>query len=207
MNILSIDLDWIMEPSIEAYNHITMEDRLGPARMWEKIMSIIPNINLDCDLSKFHNLYFLLLDKGKHLVFKDIYIGYDHHEIYNFLLNSTDITTDTPLHIVNIDHHHDLGYPELNDEQRAFNELSIANWMYYINKDYNVQEYMWINNKNSLPPREQEIQQLKKYIHTTDLTILDHMHFDKIFFCTSWEWVPLKYETLFEVLVSTIDKR
>ena len=45
MNVLSIDFDWIMEPSIEAYNHISNTDRFGPLRTWEKIKAIIPGFD------------------------------------------------------------------------------------------------------------------------------------------------------------------
>ena len=85
MNVLSVDFDWIMEPSIEAYNHLSCKQLLGPIQTWEKIKEIIPGLEPKFNLNKFHQLYFFLLHKGKELTQKDIYIGLNHSEINLFL--------------------------------------------------------------------------------------------------------------------------
>lgn len=202
MNVLSVDFDWIMEPSIEAYNHISRGDALGPLRTWGKIYEVIPALNPECDLNKFNILYHLLLDKGKTLTKEDIFIGFNHDQIYNFLKDYNE-----KFNIVNIDHHHDMGYPQNGHDIEAFEQLSVANWVHYINKNKELLSYTWIHNKNSLHPREEEINNIKMYMHSTDIDLIENMKFDKIFLCASWEWVPPKYESLFDILVSTIDKR
>ena len=70
MNVLSVDFDWIMEPSIEAYNHISVRDRFGPLRTWERINEAIPALDPKCNLSKLRTLYFFLLDKGKTVMYQ-----------------------------------------------------------------------------------------------------------------------------------------
>lgn len=201
MNILSIDFDWIMEPSIEAYNHISRGERLGPLRTWEKIKEIIPNFNPQCDLNKFHILYFFLLDKGKKLTKKDIYIGLNHDEICHFLEN------DKKVNIYNIDHHHDIGYPKDEQDEKAYESLSVANWVYFLQKEHKLSSYTWIHNQNSVHPKKEEADKIKRYSHSIDIDLLENIEFDKIFLCASWEWVPIEYEPLFDILVSTIDKR
>ena len=197
MNILSIDFDWIMEPSIEAYNYFIKEDPLGPAQSWERIFELIPNLNIDYDLNKYKTLFFVLKQVANNIHRDNIYVGYQHHELYYFL---KDVSPEEPITIYNIDHHHDLGYPE-NDNTK----LNIGNWVTYINKEKKLQNYTWIRNKNS-SLNDLNYNNLNQFYHTTDINIIDTVRFDKIFICASWEWVPLKYKPLFEILVSAIDK-
>ncbi len=202
MNVLSVDFDWIMQPCIEAYNHISQEERMGPLRVWEKIHNIIPGLNPECDLNKFQSLYFFLLEKSKFLKVEDIFIGMNHDQIYGFLHESS-----CELNIYNIDHHHDMGYPRDENDDRAYEDLSVANWAYYIEKEQKLSSYTWIHNNNSVQPSPIVIDKFKNYSHSTDLDVLENIQFDKIFVCASWEWVPPKYEPLFDILVSAIDKR
>lgn len=196
MNILSIDFDWIMEPSIEAYNYFTGEHTLGPALAWEKVFELIPNLNIDCDLEKYKILYFLLKQVSKNIKSENIYVGFKHNEIYYFL---EDIDPNEPINIYNIDHHHDIGYPE-NDNTI----LNLGNWVDHINKDKNLVNYTWICNKNSTSCPSNN---LTHFYRTSDINIVDKVKFDKIFICASWEWVPLKYQGLFEILISAIDRK
>ena len=108
------------------------------------------------------------------------------------------------INLYNIDHHHDMGYEGNNG---AFDSLGVANWVHFANKDMKLSSYTWIHNVNSIYPTEELCEQYKRYTHTTDINILNNIQFDKIFLCASWEWVPLKYEPLFDILVSAIDKR
>lgn len=201
MNVLSIDFDWIMEPCIEAYNNMVQGSRLGPVRVWEQIHEIIPNFVPECDLEKFHKLFFFLLYKGKSLTKDDIYIGMNHDEINYFLKN-----VNEKIYLYNVDHHHDLGYPSNDEDTNAFEQLGVGNWVTFLNKEKKLSSYTWIHNKNSNHPRLKEIENLKRYSHSTDLAALEHITFDKIFICSSWEWVPLKYESLFDILITVIDK-
>lgn len=199
MNILSIDFDWIMEPSIEAYNNLVNTDSLfGPMELWNKIQNIIPNINPECNLDHFNILYFLIKKYSKQLKFEDCYIALSHGDLYDFM----EQINDKKYVVYNIDHHHDLGYNiQCNDLDNTVPNL--ANWAYHANKNLNMYKYVWIHNPNSCMP--ERIPEKLKYIHTTDLNILNNVKFDKIFICASWEWVPLKYQNLFAILTSLFD--
>ena len=185
---------------IEAYNKISNTDRLGPMRTWAKIEAIMPGFDPKCDLTKFHDLFFLLLHKGKKLTQKDIYIAFGHENIHDFL------SEDTNISLYNVDHHHDMGYPQGDNDTAALDQVNCANWVYHLHKENKLQSYTWIHNVNSIHSGS-DIEEFCPYIHTTDLDILENIEFDKIFLCASWEWVPLKYEPLFDILVSAIDKR
>ena len=97
MDILSIDFDIIMAPVIEYYNNMV------PGKTWEDIQNENPGmITPKADLYHFNFIIQLL---EKHL--KDInnlYIAFNHKKIIDFLENEKSIS------IINIDHHHDLGY-------------------------------------------------------------------------------------------------
>ena len=201
MNVLSIDFDWIMEPSIEAYNKLAKIECLGPMRTWENIIKTIPSLNVECDLIKFQILYELLIQKSKTLAKDNILIALNHDAIYNFLQN------DNQLHVYNIDHHHDMGYPHYLNDEHVYNTLSVANWVYYLDQTKTLQTYTWIHNKNSTQPTKDSTKLSCYYTHSTEISVLDDIQFDKIFLCASWEWVPLKYEPLFNILVSIIDKK
>lgn len=204
MKVLSIDFDWIMEPSIEAYNCLSCGSPLGPAQIWSTIQHKIPNLNPECDLDKFTDLYFFLKDISKNIKSDNIFIGYNHDQIYDFI--GKDVKN---LQIYNIDHHHDIGYPCSNNEEdikQSLEGLGCANWVHHINKSCELTEYIWVGNNNSIPPKDELITEYNSFIYTTDLKTICKMSFDKIFICASWEWVPLKYRNLFDILTSVIDK-
>lgn len=54
---------------------------------------------------------------------------------------------------MNIDHHHDLGYPN-KDHPEQSNRLNCGNWVKYVP---NLQQYFWIKNTNSIPKEDEFI--------------------------------------------------
>lgn len=199
MNILSVDFDWIMQPTIEAYNNMVHGyTKLGPKEVWEHIEKNIPGFEPLCDLNRFTDLYFFLKDHSKNLYKEDIYIGFNHDELYRFM---DDLNAKKYL-VYNVDHHHDLGY-RLDEQPLEEQPITLANWAEKAHENLNMYKYVWIHNANSCLP--EKIPDKLKYTHTTDIRLLDGVKFDKIFICASWEWVPLKYQNLFAILTSLFD--
>lgn len=211
MRILSIDFDWVMEPCIQAYNlYCRGLHDLGPVGSWNDIKTKIPAIdflNLEMDYKKFRQLYFFLQDILNKNPNTPVAIRADHDEIIPFVEKYIqDQNEETELTFINIDHHHDLGYQEIKDEKSVV--YGCANWVLYFSHCLNIPvQYKWINNKNS-----------DFFQHTYDnITIhpatplLETVNiqepFDAIFICASWEWVPIKYQPLFNILVSMIQER
>lgn len=97
--ILTIDFDIIMWPSIELYNHFVNGD---DDNMWD-IETDFPLLQYaNADLELYYKLTnFLLKYKEKNIKF--IFIN-SHDEILKYI--------NSPSTMVNIDHHHDLGYEE-----------------------------------------------------------------------------------------------
>lgn len=97
MNVLSIDFDIIMAPSINLYNNMV------PGLKWDELLKNLPNLSTTpADLNIYSDLLRYLLrtiDKTS-----SIYIAYSHSFIKDYL------QYDYDLNITNIDHHHDIFY-------------------------------------------------------------------------------------------------
>ena len=209
MRILSIDFDWVMEPCIQVYNLYCRGDHdLGPCGSWNDVKKIIPmidSLNLEMDYDKFRQLYFFVQDVLIQNPNTPVTIKMNHNEIIPFI--EQHITADTTsLELINIDHHHDLGYIDSKNNESIV--YGCANWLLYFNDKLNMPiKYKWINNQNSeLPENTYEniaIHPFTPYLET--INIQDP--FDIIFICASWEWVPIKYQPLFNILASMIQER
>ena len=176
MNIVSIDFDIIMAPSIQFYNHMVQDKQLfyNPASQF-----------FNADLIHYHRLTQWLLKQAKNLSKQDIVFIQAHETIVNYVSKQ-----DT---IINIDHHHDLGYNHL-DRQKSDEELYCGNWAQYLLENKLIKNYIWINNMNSnlnkLYQREIDTYHLQEYN-------LDNLIADKIIICYSPEWIPFQFRPLF----------
>ena len=155
MNVLSIDFDWIMEPTIEAYNNLAHgHDPHGYAEIWKIIQNKMPGFEPECDLNKFTDLFFFLKSLAKNISKENIKIAFNHEEIYDFVKDCEELT------IYNIDHHHDMGYSKPSerqeDNQSLLEELGCGNWVSYLRKNNNLNQYCWVGNYNSIYPRSEE---------------------------------------------------
>lgn len=196
MKVLSVDFDIIMAPDINLYN------ALVPGHKLDEMISNHPQlVGLRADLEHYKKLVNLLLTLSKNISYTNICIAYSHEYIGKFLKNDTD------LEIVNIDHHHDLGY----DENDPFENCTCANWAYYLFKQGQLKKYTWLNNNNSSimpPPRTEECFSAEWFCDTTDLSYINHFGYpDKIFICLSPEWVPEQYHPLFFLMLDLLNKQ
>ena len=119
INILSVDFDWIMEPSIYAYNSLIINDSAVEQVL---IDTKSPGAIFLPDYNKYYELIQLLFSRK--LNSKDVYIAESHNEIITAIHNWN---IDNNIIIYNIDHHHDCGYPETN-EKKPKKIRYILNW-------------------------------------------------------------------------------
>ena len=195
MDVLSIDFDIIMAPVIEYYNNMV------PQRDWNSIQEENPGlITPKADLKHF-NYLICLLNK---VIKKDtnLYIAFNHKKILDFLKEDKD------LNIINIDHHHDLGYHPEGEMENP----SCANWVRVLFENNQIKTYIWAKNVNSQLPNEVLEQKINGYdIIIKDLNNLrnkiDCIEFDKIFICLSPEWVPPYYQQLFFGLLDMLNDK
>ena len=180
--IVTIDFDIIMGPSIGIYNNWVG----GEDTTVDNIIKQFSCLSLpDADLDKYRLLTHFInsVDADK------ISFITRHREMERFVSEF-----DEPIELVNIDHHHDIDYFGKDTE-----EVLDGNWVKYYFDNNKISKYCWINNVNSDPPTDEVI---SKYPHEHfyfSQEILDELHPDKLILCLSPEWVPSIYHPLFSL--------
>lgn len=184
MNIVSIDFDIIMKPSIECYNNIMM-DR-------EAYDPMLLN-NFHADLTIYKKLTEWLIETIQLLPAENIIFIDSHEQIIKH------IPMNEQIYLINIDHHHDMGYrPEDNSVEKDKN-LHCGNWAKYLLKEKLINEYIWICNENSQ----------KNFIHNINFHYiseynLNNLKANKIIICLSSPWIPNQFRPLFYTWMSII---
>ena len=187
MNVVSIDFDIIMAPSIELYKSFEQP------KLYEDYYTNLFN----ADLIIYNKLTNWLLDNIPNLNKNDIYFIESHEQIIDVLPKDNNIC------LINIDHHHDLGYgpPEELDKDNL--PLNCGNWGLYLLKNNLINDYTWIKNGNSIKSFYNKYYYNQKYFYDLDLSRLKP---DKIIICLSTPWVPERYHTLFNLWIDIASK-
>lgn len=188
VNVVTIDFDIIMSPSIGLYNNLVDPD--------DPVADVIEEFgfiaNIPADLYKYEYLTRYIIRSLENVT--DVYFISNHGSVVDILKK---IPHDEPINITNIDHHHDVGY-DVENWTLPFRKLSCGNWVKYAKDLKLFDEYTWIKNDNSDP-----IPTLgRKYINNT-IDFADAKleslarHTDFLIICASYEWVPPVYHPLF----------
>lgn len=199
MNVLSIDFDIIMAPDINLYNPLVGPSPEGE-RTITKIMDDYPMLKgCRADLGHYQKIMNYILDVVKLLDIKDIRISYSHEDIKNLLSDLKDV------HVFNIDHHHDLGYPN-PDQNPEEMPITCANWGEYFFQQNIITKFTWLKNSNSdiHPDYKDDGRVIMMDLGSFDLNELPPM--DKVFICLSPEWVPEMYHPLFYSMLDLINR-
>ena len=203
VNILSVDFDWIMAPSIEIYNNMVGGDRYP----WDEIRDRCPGARFDCDFERYKKLCIYLGNIVKTLPKDHLKHAQDHGAIVD-ACKDWSINQHT-YNLYNIDHHHDCGYN--NKENPTIEDLcsgvTCANWVLMLTKECpNCQSYIWINNYNSnsaiLDPA---FDNMPPFTQTSDINAINYVDFNYVFICKSEPWVPPQYYPLYEGLLELLE--
>lgn len=182
--ILTIDFDIIMEPSIALYNEIV------PGQSWQNLLTYPQMQLLQINPSHYEKLS-VLLDILSHNEKLPIYFIDNHDRVVSYL------PEDEQFNLINIDHHHDLGYKGNEDT----NEINCSNWVKQLYNQERINEYTWINNACSLYPIEED-KELLTYDISLEMYNINLMPIpDMVFVCLSPPWVPPQYVPLFTTWV------
>ena len=181
--VVTIDFDIIMAPSIELYN-----DRIGPhERDVEEVIRKFPCLNgMTANLDTFRIVTHFIsrVDPSK------ISFITQHREMRDFIKEF-----DEPVELINIDHHHDIEYA-LKDADRTDNPHD-GNWVKTYFQQNKIGKYCWIQNVNSTPL---QVDMRDKFPHETfyiSEEILEDLNPDYLIICLSPEWVPPMFYPLF----------
>lgn len=183
-----------MAPSIELYN-----DKV-PGLSQEKLIEVFPLLQYcQADMLHYQKLLSYLLKIVPEMNPNNIHIAFSHQTILKY------IPSDEENHIINIDHHHDLGYKK-DDEAKIG---TCANWVKSLFLKDQIARYTWINNGNSskLPEDIENRQKFKEKIHIQDFRNFNILYPtpDILFICLSPEWIPLNYRPLFYSMLDVIN--
>ena len=198
LNVLSIDMDWIMAPSIEAYNHLVYTNK--GISLDDVLNTYMPGINVEADMEKFYQIIRLILTAADGIERKNKGYSNRHDDIIGFL----DLKEMQKINLFNIDHHHDLGYDSLAPGDKYYH-LNCGNWVNNLANKGIIETYGWVNNETSILPDQDHLKNISNYFISKDINILSNTTFDKIFISGSPEWLPKKYHFLTKTANSVLD--
>lgn len=185
-NIVTVDFDIIMAPSIEIYNRLIGEER-GINDIAEYGSNLMSYCN--ADLCIYSVLSFYIFKTFESLKKEQIHFVYEHDQVYNYL------EADKKYNVFNIDHHHDCGYYETS-------ELYCGNWVLKMQQNNKLNNYLWIcdNNSSDLPDNIGKKITLDRFnlssLPTPDMLVL----------CLSEAWVTKQFIPLFILWIDFYNK-
>jgi len=201
--VLSVDMDFVMKPIINAYNSFTGSN--NPDAFWD-------NMNQIRDLDKLatideNNFKYIIKIITKALQNKDVNIIFAEHHDYILEQLTENITKDTKYKLINIDHHHDIYYGDnqMRDVDR-YDLPGVGSWVWYLDKYKLLNRYTWIGNDNSYEfegkPLEAPYFEFRDMV---DLEILKLERVDYLFICKSRGWIPPMFYKYFEYIKEMVE--
>ena len=206
MRSLSIDLDYIMEPSIGMYDSIGWD--INPSKRWKNYFNETDNQESDLIINERNLQYcfsiFLKAIRNCH----NISFSYNHDSILDDLIRYDNIE------LINIDHHDDVVYPSnlpeddsdsdkfetkcLSSSYDAIRNDSVVNegnWISLLNIQNKLSSYTFIGNEISIDFSKSKKSFIKSHIpkfqyFTKDQYVFDDYNFDHIFVCLSPQYIP-----------------
>lgn len=199
MRVLSLDLDYVMGPSIDLYQQLWWEP--NALARWDRFWkdSAVREGHLHIDQSNLLFLFELFLQAIKQA--ERVSFSYDHDDIL-FAIDG-----DDAIELIHVDHHDDVvcedacgetleeklleDFASVRDHQRVHE----GNWISQLHHEGRLKSCVWIANDNSNDDgglKDQVIAELlPQWRRTTkdDEPVLDR-RFDAVFLCLSPQYVP-----------------
>ena len=214
MKVLSIDLDYIMEPSIEIYNGIHFSN--NPSLRWEKLFDNIPFKESHFEINQANLLYcyktFLKALKNC----DNVSFGYEHDSILFSIDNFANID------LINIDHHDDVFggeyYLDMSYDEALKKEyyeivrhdrVHEGNWGAWLMSKDKLNSFTWIGNKNSGNKNRNKFNKdlIGNYqnLEREDYVFEDY-NFDHIFVCLSPQYIPKNHWHYFSMFIAAYEQ-
>ena len=185
--VLTIDFDIIMKPSIQLYNNlISTENYIDNIESWNFVKYAPADLII---YNKLTNYLLTLIDSTTEIHFIE-----NHDQILNYLEDND------KYNLINIDHHHDLGYR--GNDEIAKEVIGCANWALMIAQENLLENYLWIGNSNSVQKSDSILKYDFKDIATCDLSMLEKP--DIIIVCYSAQWIPQQFRPLFKLWIDLV---
>lgn len=213
MRVLSIDLDYIMEPSIEIYNDLFYAG--NPMTRWRTFFEKTPfnNNSFEINISNLMYCYNVFLKSLKNC--DKVSFGYTHDSILYSIEDFNNIE------LINIDHHDDVFAGDFYDDypsdslQKEYaeivysNRIHEGNWVAYLSSRNKIKSYTWIGNHNSANKVRNEPNShfVPNYsnVERENYNFADY-NFDHIFVCLSPQYIPHKFWHYFAMFITAYEE-
>lgn len=208
--VLSIDLDYIMEPSIEKYQLSCIFQHNNPEVRWSNFFQFsgVTSNNLDINVSNLMYCYKVFLQAIKNS--KSVSFGYDHDAILFSIEGYEDID------LIHIDHHDDFlaghfdGRTDLEYKKIIENNLvDEGNWIAWLSVKNKLKEFVWISNENS---RNKTRNGFIKSVFpnykcvTKEVFKFPTFEFDHVFVCLSPQYISPKHWHYFSMFMMAYEQ-
>jgi hypothetical protein len=214
MKVLSIDLDYIMGPTIQLYNGLFYND--NPTIRWRELFSKsdFKENHFYIDQSNLMFCFNVFLKALKNC--QSVSFGYEHDSILFSIKDYSDID------LINIDHHDDVfggDYTNTMPDEHAYskeyfeinndNRVHEGNWGAWLASKNKLKSFTWIGNNNSSNKIRNSFncQVIPNYLNVEkeDYKFTDY-NFDHIFVCLSPQYVPKNHWHYFAMFISAFEE-
>ena len=212
MKVLSIDLDYIMGPTIELYNGLFFDQ--NPSTRWRNLYesSDFRENHIFIDQSNLMFCYNTFLKALKNC--SSVSFGYDHDSILYEISKFSDIE------LVNIDHHDDVFAADYFGSRSDFlekeyqeilesNKIHEGNWIAWLASQNRIKSCTWIGNKNSGNKIRNDFnsQIVPNYLNVEKENYkIENYNFDHIFVCLSPQYIPKNHWHYFSMFISAYEE-
>ena len=206
--ILTIDFDIVMYPCLQIYNDY-VSGNANPTENWEYLKrerGIEPFMRYD---AKTLMLIGRIINKQRNVHNAHFFVCSEHQEVVDNLKLS-DTFNEDKFDIVNIDFHHDIWYrPEDKNILLSFDDYNCSNWLGYLilkEKTESVQWYGAHNSSNFFDNEYKNGELPYTRYRLDELSELENIAFDEVYFVLSPQWVPYEFCHLFDLIINLTDK-
>ena len=210
IKVLSIDLDYIMGPTIELYQQIFFDDH--PTFRWNKLFTQtnFRESHLSIDQGNLVYCYHLFLKALKNNPL--VSFGYDHDAILFGIKNYDKID------LINIDHHDDVLHADGSCKSLEVEYMGVSqydrvcegNWIAWLHSKGKLNSCTWIHNENSdgLKRNDFHVKLLGDKYKTSlrqDYKFEDY-NFDHVFVCLSPQYTPPNHWHYFSMFMMAYEE-
>lgn len=188
--IVTIDFDIIMAPSIYLYNDDV------PEIPWDFLLSnpYEPNLQLlKINAEYYQRIFQYLIEVSNNIKAEQIHFVEDHGQIVSFVKEPSDV--------YNIDFHHDLAYEDDDGDLEIDEMPTCANWVYYLNKKGLLNSYTWLKDRYRWTPPSDQIKIKHKIANFEDFDLTPLLKPDEVIIALSEPWVPPYLRALYFTLM------
>lgn len=204
MKVLSIDFDQIMQPCIKLYNDLSGCET-NATKNWKRIER---ERSIDKFLNQDANALILIAKIIKENIKNGASFSaiQDHQEIAKDLNNIKD-----KIDLTNIDFHHDI--MQRQDEDAAIklydeDDCDCSNWVGQMYIKDKLNSYTWVRAPQSddFDFKTSIVAEMEKIYNQMSLYQLNEIpcDFDRVYFCLSPQWIPYKFEHLYNLIVELV---